>query len=238
MRMSEEFATVVLKELREFRTETNQKFDSLGGKVDVLQTEVTELKKLSNEHTKAINKLQEDTEEHTKAISELQEITKEHTKAISELQEATEKMQEEIVENTNEINELKITTEENTKAIEGLKIVTEENSKDIKELKTITAENSNGIKELRQGRERDKKSILGVLEAMDKSISQSFEDLKKELDVKFESLNVLQGIQQLKNTEIDRKIKLNNEKMKLFNMRIAKLEEWKDNFESGLISMV
>ena len=236
--MSEEFATVVLKELREFRTETNQKFDSLGGKVDVLQTEVTELKKLSNEHTKAINKLQEDTEEHTKAISELQEITKEHTKAISELQEATEKMQEEIVENTNEINELKITTEENTKAIEGLKIVTEENSKDIKELKTITAENSNGIKELRQGRERDKKSILGVLEAMDKSISQSFEDLKKELDVKFESLNVLQGIQQLKNTEIDRKIKLNNEKMKLFNMRIAKLEEWKDNFESGLISMV
>lgn len=43
--MSEEFATVVLKELREFRTETNQKFDSLGGKVDVLQTEVTELKK-------------------------------------------------------------------------------------------------------------------------------------------------------------------------------------------------
>ena len=161
-------------------------------------------------------------------------------------------MQEEIVENTNEINELKITTEENTKAIEGLKIVTEENSKDIKELKTITAENSKdikelkaitaenskGIKELRQGRERDKKSILGVLEAMDKSISQSFEDLKKELDVKFESLNVLQGIQQLKNTEIDRKIKLNNEKMKLFNMRIAKLEEWKDNFESGLISMV
>ena len=73
---------------------------------------------------------------------------------------------------------------------------------------------------------------------MDKSISQSFEDLKKELDVKFESLNVLQGIQQLKNTEIDRRIKLNNEKMKLFNMRIAKLEEWKDNFESGLISMV
>ena len=250
--MSEEFATVVLKELREFRTETNQKFDSLGGKVDVLQTEVTELKKLSNEHTKAINKLQEDTEEHTKAINGLQEITKEHTKAInglqeitkehtkaiSELQEATEKMQEEIVENTNEINELKITTEENTKAIEELKIVTEENSKDIKELKTITAENSKGIKELRQGRERDKKSILGVLEAMDKSISQSFEDLKKELDVKFESLNVLQGIQQLKNTEIDRKIKLNNEKMKLFNMRIAKLEEWKDNFESGLISMV
>ncbi len=124
--MSEEFATVVLKELREFRTETNQKFDSLGGKVDVLQTEVTELKKLSNEHTKAINKLQEVTEE----------------------------IQEEIAENTNEIYGLK--------------------------------------------HERDKKTMVDVLEA----------------------------------------IKLNSERVKLCNMRIARLEEWKDNFENGLISMV
>lgn len=124
--MSDEFATVVLKELRDFRTETNKRFDNLEEKVDVLQTEVTELKNLSNEHTKAINKLQEIIEE----------------------------MQEEIAENTNEIYELK--------------------------------------------QERDKKTLVDVLEA----------------------------------------IKLNSERVKLCNMRIARLEEWKDNLENGLISMV
>ena len=131
--MSDEFATVVLKELRDFRTETNKRFDNLEEKVDVLQ-------KLSDKHTEAINGLKKETKEHTKAIGELQEIT--------------EKMKEEISENTNEIYELKY--------------------------------------------EREKKTLVDVLEA----------------------------------------IKLNSERVKLCNMRIARLEEWKDNLENGLLSMV
>ena len=145
--MSDEFATVVLKELRDFRTETNKRLDNLEEKVDVLQ-------KLSDKHTEAINGLKKETKEHTRAIEELQELTKEHTKAIGELQEITEKMKEEISENTNEIYELKY--------------------------------------------EREKKTLVDVLEA----------------------------------------IKLNSERVKLCNMRIARLEEWKDNLENGLISMV
>lgn len=131
--MSDEFATVVLKELRDFRTETNKRFDNLEEKVEVLQ-------KLSDKHTEAINGLKKET--------------KEHTRAIGELQETTEKMKEEISENTNEIYELKY--------------------------------------------EREKKTLVDVLEA----------------------------------------IKLNSERVKLCNMRIARLEEWKDNLENGLISMV
>ena len=131
--MSDEFATVVLKELRDFRTETNKRFDNLEEKVDVLQ-------KLSDKHTEAINGLKKET--------------KEHTRAINKLQETIEEMQEEIAENTNEIYELKY--------------------------------------------EREKKTLVDVLEA----------------------------------------IKLNSERVKLCNMRIARLEEWKDNLENGLISMV
>lgn len=131
--MLDEFAAVVLKELRDFRTETNKRFDNLEEKVDVLQ-------KLSDKHTEAIN--------------ELKKETKEHTKAINKLQETIEEMQEEIAENTNEIYELKY--------------------------------------------EREKKTLVDVLEA----------------------------------------IKLNSERVKLCNMRIARLEEWKDNLENGLISMV
>lgn len=145
--MLDEFAAVVLKELRDFRTETNKRFDNLEEKVEVLQ-------KLSDKHTEAINGLKKETKEHTRAIEELQELTKEHTKAIGELQETTEKMKEEISENTNEIYELKY--------------------------------------------EREKKTLVDVLEA----------------------------------------IKLNSERVKLCNMRIARLEEWKDNLENGLISMV
>lgn len=145
--MLDEFAAVVLKELRDFRTETNKRFDNLEEKVEVLQ-------KLSDKHTEAINGLKKETKEHTRAIEELQELTKEHTKAIGELQETTEKMKEEISENTNEIYELKY--------------------------------------------EREKKTLVDVLDA----------------------------------------IKLNSERVKLCNMRIARLEEWKDNLENGLISMV
>jgi len=216
--MSDEFATVVLKELRDFRTETNKRFDNLEEKVDVLQ-------KLSDKHTEAINGLKKET--------------KEHTRAIGELQETTEKMKEEIAENTNEINELQLVTKklqlavnENTKDIKELKLIIAQNSSDIKELQKIAQENSNGIKELKQEREKDKKSILDVLEAMDKSISKSFEDLREELDIKFERINIFQAIQQLQNIEVNRKLKLNTERMKLYNMRITILEEWKNNFEN------
>ena len=207
--MSDEFATVVLKELRDFRTETNKRFDNLEEKVDVLQ-------KLSDKHTEAINGLKKET--------------KEHTRAIGELQETTEKMKEEIAENTNEINELQLVTKK-------LQLAVNENTNDIKELQKIAQENSNGIKELKQEREKDKKSILDVLEAMDKSISKSFEDLREELDIKFERINIFQAIQQLQNIEVNRKLKLNTERMKLYNMRITILEEWKNNFENGLISL-
>lgn len=153
-------------------------------------------------------------------------------------------MKEEIAENTNEINELQLVTKklqlavnENTKDIKELKLIIAQNSSDIKELQKIAQENSNGIKELKQEREKDKKSILDVLEAMDKSISKSFEDLREELDIKFERINIFQAIQQLQNIEVNRKLKLNTERMKLYNMRITILEEWKNNFENGLISL-
>lgn len=222
--MSDEMTAVVLKELRAFRTETNSRFNGLETQVVTLQQEIGEL------HKK--------TDEHTVAIQELRETTKENTERIIALEETTKELR-------NETNELKRATQENTKRIVGLEKATEENTERIialegtmKELKKATEENTEGIMRLEKGRKEDRLGVIEILQTMDKSITESFSEIKNYMDINFEKIHASELARDIQYKEITKELKLQKMTLNLHGIKIKELENWKDRFEKGTLSFV
>ena len=215
--MSEEMTAVVLKELRAFRTETNSRFNGLETQVVTLQQEIGEL------HKK--------TDEHTVAIQELRETTKENTERIIALEETTKELR-------NETNELKRATQENTKRIVGLEKATEENTERIVSLEKATEENTEGIMRLEKGRKEDRLGVIEILQTMDKSITESFSEIKNYMDINFEKIHASELARDIQYKEITKELKLQKMTLNLHGIKIKELENWKDRFEKGTLSFV
>ena len=229
--MSDEITAVILKELREFRTETNSRFNGLETQVVILQKEVGELQKKTNEHTIAIKELREATKENTDRIIVLEETTKELKKATQE--------------NTERIVGLEKATQENTERIVGLEKATQENTEKIialegttKELKKVTEENVEGIMRLEKGRKEDRLGIIEILQTMDKSITESFVEMKNYMDINFEKIHASELARDIQYKEIRKELKLQKMTLNLHGIKIKELENWKDRFEKGTLSFV
>ena len=215
--MSDEITAVILKELREFRTETNSRFNGLETQVVILQKEVGELQKKTNEHTIAIKELREATKENTDRIIVLEETTKELKKATQE--------------NTERIVGLEKATQENTEKIIALEGTT-------KELKKVTEENVEGIMRLEKGRKEDRLGIIEILQTMDKSITESFVEMKNYMDINFEKIHASELARDIQYKEIRKELKLQKMTLNLHGIKIKELENWKDRFEKGTLSFV
>ena len=236
--MSDEMTAVVLKELRAFRTETNSRFNGLETQVVTLQQEIGELHKKTDEHTVAIQELRETTKENTERIIALEETTKELRNETNELKRATQ-------ENTKRIVGLEKATQENTKRIVGLEKATEENTERIialegttKELKKATEENTEGIMRLEKGRKEDRLRVIEILQTMDKSITESFSEIKNYMDINFEKIHASELARDIQYKEITKELKLQKMTLNLHGIKIKELENWKDRFEKGTLSFV
>ena len=236
--MSDEMTAVVLKELRAFRTETNSRFNGLETQVVTLQQEIGELHKKTDEHTVAIQELRETTKENTERIIALEETTKELRNETNELKRATQ-------ENTKRIVGLEKATEENTERIVSLEKATKENTERIialegttKELKKATEENTEGIMRLEKGRKEDRLGVIEILQTMDKSITESFSEIKNYMDINFEKIHASELARDIQYKEITKELKLQKMTLNLHGIKIKELENWKDRFEKGTLSFV
>ena len=229
--MSEEMTAVVLKELRAFRTETNSRFNGLETQVVTLQQEIGELHKKTDEHTVAIQELRETTKENTERIIALEETTKELRNETNELKRATQ-------ENTKRIVGLEKATQENTKRIVGLEKATEENTERIVSLEKATEENTEGIMRLEKGRKEDRLGVIEILQTMDKSITESFSEIKNYMDINFEKIHASELARDIQYKEITKELKLQKMTLNLHGIKIKELENWKDRFEKGTLSFV
>ena len=250
--MSDEMTAVVLKELRAFRTETNSRFNGLETQVVTLQQEIGELHKKTDEHTVAIQELRETTKENTERIIALEETTKELRNETNELKRATQENTKRIVglekatqENTKRIVGLEKATQENTKRIVGLEKATKENTERIialegttKELKKATEENTEGIMRLEKGRKEDRLGVIEILQTMDKSITESFSEIKNYMDINFEKIHASELARDIQYKEITKELKLQKMTLNLHGIKIKELENWKDRFEKGTLSFV
>ena len=229
--MSDEMTAVVLKELRAFRTETNSRFNGLETQVVTLQQEIGELHKKTDEHTVAIQELRETTKENTERIIALEETTKELRNETNELKRATQ-------ENTKRIVGLEKATQENTKRIVGLEKATEENTERIVSLEKATKENTEGIMRLEKGRKEDRFGVIEILQTMDKSITESFSEIKNYMDINFEKIHASELARDIQYKEITKELKLQKMTLNLHGIKIKELENWKDRFEKGTLSFV
>ena len=150
------------------------------------------------------------TEENTERIIGLEKATQENTERIIALEETTK--------------ELKKATEENTERIVGLEKATEENTK--------------GIIRLEKGRKEDRLGVIEILQTMDKSITESFSEIKNYMNINFEKIHASELARDIQYREITKELKLQKVTLNLHGIKIKELENWKDRFEKGTLSFV
>ena len=111
--MQEEVVNTILKELREFRTEENKRWEENDKRWDANDKRLTSLEQATEENTKAIVELKIQINGLDTKVSSLEQATKENTERISSLEKATK-------ENTERIINLEKETNENTQNINNL----------------------------------------------------------------------------------------------------------------------
>ena len=104
----------------------------------------------------------------------------------------------------------------------------------LKEFREYRAETNERLTELEEGRKADRKELLEVLDTMQKSITASIEDLKKDMDAKFEKVFAAQRVNEMEHKMFKEKLDAHEKRLNLYNSRINNLEEWAKNMQDGL----
>ena len=96
----------------------------------------------------------------------------------------------------------------------------------------------NRTTQLENGRIEDRKDILDVLDTMQKSITERFDELTKMIDAKFEKIGVEKNVREREQQIIKEKIDGHEKRLNFYNSRIEYLEKWRDDIENGGLYMV
>lgn len=94
--------------------------------------------------------------------------------------------------------------------------------------------NEERLMRLEEGRKTDRKEILEVLDTMQKSITDTIEDLKKDMDAKFEKIFAAQRVNDMEHKVFKEKLDAHEKRLNLYNSRITHLENWADDIQNGL----
>lgn len=94
------------------------------------------------------------------------------------------------------------------------------------------------VTELETGRKEDREDILDILETMQKSITEKFDQLNKSMDVKFEKVFATEKVSDMEQQIMKEKIDGHEKRLNFYNARIEYLEKWKDEIENGGLYMV
>ena len=214
--MQEEVVNTILKELREFRTEENKRWEENDKRWDA--------------NDKRLTSLEQATEENTKAIVELKiQINGLDTK-VSSLEKATK-------ENTERISSLEKVTKENTERISSLEKATKENTERIINLEKETNENTQNINNLIKTRKKDRLELIDVLDTMDKSISKRFDEMEGNISLNFNKIYAIDLKNDVNHIEFKQILQVLGANDSEAANRIEKLEEWKNSIDGSLFAV-
>ena len=90
---------------------------------------------------------------------------------------------------------------------------------------------------LEEGRKSDKREIVEVLDTMQKSIDKQFAEIKDYLAIQINKMNATIHANEAEHKQFREAIKNLNKRSDFQNYRINSLEEWKENFEDGIIGV-
>ncbi len=116
--------------------------------------------------------------------------------------------------------------EENNKRWEQNEKRWEENDK---KLETINER----VTKIENTRESDKKEFARVFEAMEEAITGQFDKLNEKIDIKFSKADAIFADLGLDVKELQHTARRYGNKINLHDIRIEKLEDWKDELDVG-----
>lgn len=171
-------------------------------------------------------------------LTELREFREENNKrwiANDERWEQNEKRWEENdkrwEENDKKWNETQQILKENSKKWE-------ENDKKWNENTKILGGINERLTALEEGRKKDRLDLIDILDTMEKSISNQFNEMKEYFDAKFEKVYVTQKVNDMEHAEFKKLVCAHQGRLDFYNARINKLEEWKEQFDMGEFTAV
>ncbi len=89
------------------------------------------------------------------------------------------------------------------------------------------------IVNLEEGRKKDRRDILVVLDTMEKSISNQFAEMREYFDAKFDKVFSAQRFTDIENEQFKKLFCAHEKRLNFYNARLNYLEEWKQQFDMG-----
>lgn len=93
------------------------------------------------------------------------------------------------------------------------------------------------VSKLEERRKSDKREIVEVLDTMQKSIDKQFTEIKDYMVVQIDKMNAAYIANEAEHKKFREDIKNLTQRSNFQNSRITALEEWKENFEDGIIGV-
>ncbi len=160
--------------------------------------------------------------------TELQDFRAENEKRWEENDKRWEQNEKRWEENDKRWEQNEKRWEENDKRWKQNEKRWEQNDKKLEEINQRLDSNTERITALEEGRVEDKRSILVVLETMQKSIDSQFKEMKDYMDVKFDQLFTAKRENEAEHAEFKKLLCVYGRRIDFHNARIKFLEEWKE----------
>ena len=91
------------------------------------------------------------------------------------------------------------------------------------------------VSRLEEGRIKDRRDIINILDSMQKSIDSQFKDMRNYMDTQFMKINAANMVNDIEHAEFRQLLKAYAKRIDFQNSRITSLEEWKSKIsDDGL----
>lgn len=164
-------------------------------------------------------------------LKELREFREENNKKWEENDKRWEQNERRWEENNKRWEQNDKRWEENDRRWEQNEIRWKDNDK-------ILAEINERLTNVENGREKDRRDILEELNSMKKSITEKFKELKMNYDVQFEKIFSAQRVDDLEHRDFKKLIYAHERRLDFYNLRINRLEQWKEDMDLGKYTTV
>lgn len=114
----------------------------------------------------------------------------------------------------------------------------EENDKRWEENAKTLAGMNERISALEEGRKKDRREIIEILDTMQKSIDSQLTEMRESIDAKFEKVFTLQRLNDIEHEEFKKLLYTHEKRINFQSARIKYLEEWKNQFDMGEFTAV
>lgn len=128
--------------------------------------------------------------------------------------------------------------EENEKRWEENQRRWNENQQLWKENNKRWEQNEKRLTTLEEGRKKDRREIIEILDTMQKSINNQLTEMREHFDAKFEKIYTLQRLNDIEHDEFKKLLYTHEKRINFQSARIKYLEEWKDQFDMGEFTAV